>query len=133
MQRLFVLREAHHLASLVAFLTANWQMFARDGKFLAVTVSFYKSKRSLEQNRRYFGPAVLGAIADQAWCDGRRYGKESWHEHFKREFIGVVDIPGGGVRAMSSTDLNVEEFSVFMQQVEAYAAQQLGVIFESIF
>lgn len=130
MQKLFVLREALHLASLVAFLTANWQVFAREGKFLAVTVTFYKSKRSLDQNRRYFGPAVLGAIEDQAWLDGRRYGKESWHEHFKRKFIGVIDIPGGGVRAMSSADLNVEEFSIFMQQVEAYAAQDLAVQFD---
>jgi hypothetical protein len=130
MQRLFVLREAQHLAGLVAFLTANWQVFAREGKFLAVTVSFYKSKRSLDQNRRYFGPAVLGAIAEQAWFDGRRYDKESWHEHMKRQFIGVVDVPGGGVRAMSSTDLNVEEFNQFMQQVEAYAAQELGVQFD---
>lgn len=130
MQRLFVLREAHHLAGLVAFLTANWQVFAVDGKFLAVTVALFKSKRSLEQNRRYFGPAVLGAIAEQAWCDGRRFDKESWHEHLKREFIGVIDVPGGGVRAMSSSDLNIEQFGIFMQQVEAYAAQQLGVMFD---
>jgi hypothetical protein len=130
MQRLFVLREAQHLAGLVAFLTANWQVFAREGKFLAVTVSFYKSKRSLDQNRRYFGPAVLGAITEQAWVDGRQYDKESWHELFKRRFVGVIDLPGGGVRAMSSTDLNVEEFSQFMQQVEAYAAQELGVQFD---
>lgn len=130
MNSLFVLREAHHLAALVAFLTTNWQGFAREGKFLAVTVSLFKSKRSLEQNRRYFGPALLGAIAEQAWCDGRRYDKESWHELFKRQFIGVVDLPGGGVRSMSSTDLNVEEFSAFMQQVEVYAAQELGVQFD---
>lgn len=129
MQRLFVLREAVHLASLVAFLTANWQSFAQEGRFLAVTVTFYRSKRSLEQNRRYFGPAVLGAIAEQAWIDGRQYDKESWHEYFKRQFIGTVDLPGGATRAMSSSDLNVEEFSQFMQQVEAYAAQELGVQF----
>lgn len=130
MERQFVLREAPHLAALVAFLSANWQGFAREGKFLAVAVTFFRSKRSLEQNRRYFGPAVLGAIAEQAWCDGRRYDKESWHELFKRRFIGIVELPGGGVRALSSTDLNVEQFGAFMQQVEAYAAQELGVQFD---
>lgn len=129
MHRLFVLRGAAHLAALVAFLTANWQHFARDGRFLAVTVTLFKSRRSLEQNRRYFGPAVLGAIEEQAWVGGRRYDKESWHEEFKRKFIGVVELPGGGLRAMSSSDLNVEEFSTFMTQVEAYAASELGVIF----
>lgn len=130
MNRLFVLREALHLASLVGFLTANWQQFASEGRFLAVTVTLYRSKRSLEQNRRYFGPAVLGAIAEQAWIEGRQYDKESWHELFKRRFIGVVDLPGGGVRAMSSSELGVEEFSSFMQQVEAYAATELAVRFD---
>lgn len=129
MNRLFVLREALHLASLVGFLTANWQQFASEGRFLAVTVTLYRSKRSLEQNRRYFGPAVLGAIAEQAWIEGRQYDKESWHEYFKRQFIGTVDLPGGATRAMSSSDLGVEEFSLFMQQVEAFAGQQLGVQF----
>ena len=129
MHKLFILREALHLASLVSFLTANWKAFADQGKFLAVTVQVYKSKRSLEQNRRYFGPAVLGAIVDQAWVGGRQYNKESWHEYFCRTFIGVIDLPFGGTRAMHSSDLNVEEFSQFMQQVEAYAAQELGVRF----
>jgi hypothetical protein len=130
MQRLFVLRETHHLAGLMAFLNANWQTFAREGKYLAVTVGLHKDKRSLEQNRRYFGPAVLGAIAEQAWLDGRRFSKDAWHEFFKRQFIGQIDLPGGGLLAMSSTDLNVEQFSEFMEQVTSYAAQQLGVIFD---
>jgi hypothetical protein len=129
MQRLFVLREAAHLASLVSFLTANWQQFAAEGRFLAVTVTFYKSRRSLEQNRRYFGPAVLGAIVDQAWVDERQYNKKVWHDYFARMFIGEIDLPGGKTMAMSSADLNVEEFSQFMQQVEAYAASELGVQF----
>ena len=129
MHKLFILREAMHLASLVEFLTTNWKSFADQGKFLAVTVTLYRSKRSLEQNRRYFGPAVLGAIVEQAWVGERRYSKDSWHEYFCREFIGVVELPFGGSRAMHSSDLNIEEFGVFMQQVEAYAAQELGVRF----
>jgi hypothetical protein len=31
---------------------------------------------------------------------------------------------------MSSADLGVEDFSHFMDRVEAYAAQELGVIFD---
>jgi hypothetical protein len=94
-----------------------------------VTVTLYKSKRSLEQNRRYFGPAVLGAIAEQAWVGGRQFSKGVWHEHFKRQFIGVIDLPDGATMAMSSTSLGVEDFSIFMQHVEAYAATVLGVQF----
>lgn len=129
MQRLFVLREAAHLGALVAFLTHNWQTFAREGKFLAVTVSLYKSRRSLEQNRRYFGP-LLRTIAEQAWLDGRQFSTEAWHELFKRQFIGLLDLPGGGTLGMSSADLSVEEFSTFMHEVEAYAANELGVQFD---
>lgn len=130
MNRLFVLREAAHLSQLAAFLSSNWQVFAREGKFLAVTVSLYKSRRSLEQNRRYWGPAVMGQIVAQSWMDGRQYSGEVWHEYFKRRFIGVVDLPGGGTLGMSSSDLGVEAFGEFMLQVEAFAAQDLGVQFD---
>lgn len=133
MNRLFVLREAQHLAGLVGFLTANWQVFAAEGKFLSVTVSLYKSRRSLEQNRRYWGPAVMGQIVDQAWVGGRQYDRNTWHEHFKRQFIGVKELPDGAYMSLSSSDLGVEDFGIFMQQVEVYAAQQLGVIFDSTF
>lgn len=129
MHRVFVLREALHLASLVNFLSANWQVFAREGKFLAVTVTLFKSKRSLEQNRRYWGPALMGQIVEQAWVNGRRYAAEVWHEEFKRRFLGVVELPGGSAMGVSTAELNVEEFSTFMQQVEVYAAETLGVTF----
>jgi hypothetical protein len=129
MNRQFVLREAADFTALGSFLRANWRHFAAEGKFLAVTVALYKSKRSLEQNRRYFGPAVLGTIAEQAWVNGQQYSRADWHHEFKQKFIGVIDLPFGGTRPMSSADLSVEEFSDFMQQVEAYAATVLGVQF----
>jgi hypothetical protein len=129
MQRLFVLREDRHLTALAGFLTQNWRAFAAEGRFLAVTVSLYKSKRSLAQNRRYFG-VVLERIAAQGWVGGRQYGQLAWHEHFKRQFIGILELPGGATVGMSSADLNVEEFATFMQQVEAWAACELGVEFD---
>jgi hypothetical protein len=128
MNRTFVLRELVHLASLIAFLTDNWKAFADEGRFLAVTVSFYKSKRSREQNKRYFGP-ILSAIVEQVVVDGRRYGKREWHHYFKGKFIGFVELPFGGLTPMSSKNLDVEEFSTFMQEVEAHAATELGVRF----
>lgn len=130
MQRLFVLREAAQLAGLIAFLTANWAGLASQGKFLAVSVSLHKSQRSLDQNRRYWGPAVMGRIVEQGWVDGRQYQGEIWHELFKRRFLGLVELPGGAVMGVSSSDLGVEAFGEFMTQVEAYAAQELGVLFD---
>lgn len=127
--RTFVLQEAAHLGMVVAFLSRWWQYYAAEGRFMQVTVQLVKDKRSLEQNRRYW-KAVITPIAEQAWSSGRQYNKLCWHEFFKREFIGVVDLPGGGVVAMSSTDLSVEDFSTYMAQVEAYAVQVLHVQFD---
>ena len=126
-QRLFVLYEAQHLASVIAFLTANWEQFAADGKALAVQVAVHKARRTPEQNRRHF--AMLGEIADQAWIGGRQYDKDVWHDYFCRKFIGETDLPGGKTMAMSSSALNIEEFGQFMHRIEAYAAQELGVEF----
>ena len=52
-----------------------------------------------------------------------------WHEHFKRKFIGVEELPDGSVRGKSSTKLTTVQFSEFCAQVEAYAATELGVTF----
>lgn len=129
LSRIFILREIAHLSSCFSFLREHWAIYAAQGQFLAVSVQVFKCKRSLEQNRRYWGPAVMGQIAEQAYVNGRRFEKQVWHEQFKRLFIGQLDLPGGGQLGMSSSALNVEEFSLFMQQVEAFAATELGVVF----
>lgn len=62
--------------------------------------------------------------------DGRRYSDEVWHEQFKRVLIGLVDLPGGAKAGESTTKLNVSEFAEYVTKVTAYAATELGVIFE---
>jgi hypothetical protein len=88
-----------------------------------------KRKRTAPQNRRYWGRGVLAQIAQQATVNGRLFDAEVWHEQFKRQFIGVIELPNGQVVGKSSTDLTTEEFSAFCDQVEAYAASDLGVTF----
>lgn len=127
--RIFVLEQAAHLAEVVAFLSQWWWHYAKEGRFLQVTIQLVKDQRTLEQNRRYWG-AIITPIAEQVWSEGRQYSKDIWHEQMAREFIGVIDLPGGGVMAMSTTDLSIEEFSDYMNKVEAYAVQYLGVCFE---
>lgn len=92
-----------------------------------LTVS--KRKRTKPQNRRYWGKGVLAQIAAQAAPNGRLYSAETWHEQFKRMFIGVEELPSGEVIGKSSTALSTVEFSEFCTQVEAYAANELGVTF----
>jgi hypothetical protein len=88
-----------------------------------------RRKRSPAQNRRYWGKGVLAQIAEQAAPNGKLFDAETWHEQFKRKFIGVIELPDGSVRGKSSTDLTTVEFSAFCDQVEAYAATGLGVTF----
>lgn len=88
-----------------------------------------RRKRTSKQNRRYWGNGVLAQIAAQAAPGGKLYSAEVWHEQFKRQFIGVEELPSGDVVGKSSTDLDTAEFSTFCDQVEAYAATELGVTF----
>ena len=92
-------------------------------------LSITPEKRSSPQNRRYWGKGVLAQIAQQAAPNGKLYSAEVWHEQFKRQFIGVEELPNGEVIGKSSTGLSKAEFSDFCTQVEAFAAQELGVVF----
>lgn len=88
-----------------------------------------RRKRTNAQNRRYWGRGVLAQVAEQAVVNGRLYSAESWHEQFKRQFIGVIELPNGQVVGKSSANLTTAEFSEFCDQVEAHAAAELGVTF----
>ena len=92
-------------------------------------LSISRRKRTKAQNRRYWGNGVLKQIAEQATVNGRLYSAETWHEQFKRQFIGVVELPNGEVIGKSSTGLTTAEFCEFSDQVEAFAASNLGVTF----
>ncbi len=88
-----------------------------------------RRKRTKAQNRRYWGNGVLAQVAEQAVVGGKQYSAETWHEMFKRMFIGVEELPDGQVVGKSSRSLTTSEFSDFCTQVEAYAASELGVRF----
>ncbi len=88
-----------------------------------------RRKRTTQQNRRYWGNGVLAQVAAQAVVGGRLFSAETWHEQFKRQFIGVIELPNGEVIGKSSKDLTTAEFSEFCTRVEAYAASELGVTF----
>lgn len=88
-----------------------------------------RRKRTSKQNKRYWGGGVLAQISEQVVINGKQYSAETWHEQFKRQFIGVVELPNGDFVGKSSTELDTAEFSLFCDQVEAYAASELGVTF----
>ena len=102
----------------------------QDGKRMVLTCKL--RTRTKPQNARYWGKGVLAQIAEQAAVNGKLFAAETWHEQFKRQFIGVIDLPNGQVIGKSSTDLTTAEFSDFCTQVEAFTATDLGVTFYAL-
>lgn len=114
-------------AAIKAYLFPFLATVLQSGGRWVLTVS--RRKRTKAQNRRYWGNGVLKQISEQAVVGGKLYGAEVWHEQMKRMFIGVEELPCGQVVGMSSTKLTTAEFCSFCDQVEAYAATELGVTF----
>ena len=135
MNRLFILREPLHFESLLAALKANWQAMASLGKPLGVTVAPYKKTRTSEQNALMW--VWLTQISKEAWVGGKQFDAETWHEHCRREFLPETNargdekwlvLPGGDrLCVMSTTRLNTEEMSLYMDAIDAFAAVELGV------
>ena len=101
--------------------------------------------RKQDQNAlMWVGP--LADIAEQGYVGGRTYSAEVWHEMFKREYLPEEYDPelckegyrkwdqtpkGDRVLVGSTTELTKKGFSVYLTQVEAYGAVQLGVQFRA--
>ena len=100
------------------------------GQRWQVVIQPEKTKRSIEQNRRYW--AVLNELASQVRIDGRLHRPEIWHEMYKARFLPCETawICGQLVSVPESTaGLSVRDFAQYMTQIEAHATQELGVRF----
>lgn len=127
--RTFVLRNEASARMLWGFLKSNWVLMAQAGKPLAITVAEHRAKRSIDQNAKLH--ALLNDISQNAWVGGRQFPPETWKEHVRRKFIGTeeIDMPDGRriERGISTTSLGVEEFSLLIERVQQWAADELGV------
>ena len=138
--RLFVLRDASHASELVRFLKERAGPAAKAGRPLQVIVSEHKPKRSNAANA-FMWSAVLEPIAGQAMPGGRKFSAEVWHEQLKRDYLpdetalGVKKwtyLPDGTRElAMSTSDLNSAEMADYLHRIQAYAATELGVSFDT--
>jgi hypothetical protein len=129
MTQTYVLRNPDIAKRMVDFIKATAGPANAAGRPLVVTVAEYKAKRSSEANARYW--ALLGEIAEQVQVRGKYFSRDVWHEHFKAMFAPKDDGPGGLI-PISTSQMNAEQFSHYMTQVEVYAAQQLGVEFAAV-
>lgn len=95
-----------------------------EGKSYDVSVKVHRSKRSNPQNAWYW--TIVGIVAKETDND-----KEVIHRLFKKMFIGYdVKVVGNERIAVvrSSSTLNTEEFSEYLSKVEAFVAQELGIL-----
>ena len=115
------------------FIGRNAKAFLDRGKPLRLVVTSSDKIRSPEANARYW--AIITEISEQAWVNGQRFPKKAWHEMFAMMYLPMedVDLPSGEIiqRRVSTSGLNVGDFSDYMQKVEAYAAQELGICWSS--
>jgi len=123
--RTFTLRTEGDSHALYSFLKANAKALADQGKPLSVTVQEYKAKRTGEQNKRYW--ALLNEIAEQAWIGGKQCSSETWHLFFRKTLIGFESGPDGYEYPISTTTLDVAEFTTYMDKISAYAGTELGI------
>lgn len=89
-----------------------------------VLVSPYRNKRSPEQNK------LLWAIYTEM-VQGTGHTPEELHDAMKKKFLAPKFITVGDEQVAiipDSSTLDVKEFSEFVERVQAFAAQELGVV-----
>lgn len=130
--REFVITGPGPWGALIAFLKGNVRAFIERKRPLRVIVVEDDQDRLDEQIRYYFGVTVR-AIAEQAWVNGQRFSKEAWHEQLARMFLPAKEVilPDGEViqkrASIARGQIGIKAMAEFTQQVEAYAASELGV------
>lgn len=134
MYREFILRDGFGWPSVAAFLKSNARSVWERGKFLQIIISEEDRKRTSEQNRFYW-KVIIGQIAESGWINGRQYRREVWHEYLAQTFLPREEmvLPSGEIiqRRKSTTELNVGEFSEYIEKCRAYAAVELGIEFDA--
>lgn len=95
-----------------------------DGQIWDVTIKEWQPKRSVEANRR------LWAL-HKAAADATGHSTEELHELMKLKFLPRSVVKVGGFErevASRSSKLTKKEFRDFMEQVESFYIQELGVV-----
>jgi len=133
MYREFVLRNPNVWTAFCAVIKGNAQAFADKGTPFRIILTNDSAKRNELQNRRYWG-YLLKHISEQSFVNGQQFDKDVWHEYLARKFgvLEEVTLPNGEIitRRKSTTQMSVSEFSEYMENVQSYAAMNLGVVFE---
>jgi len=137
--RTFIIRTPEIAAGLMAFIKQHARAAVERNRPLQITVAEYRQTRSNQANS-YMWAAVLTPIAEQACVNGKWFSADTWSQYLKQQYLPEVNAAGmekwqylpDGSRelAMGTSDLNTEEFAEYLNQVQAYAATEFGVVFD---
>ncbi|MGB9149943.1 MAG: recombination protein NinB [Burkholderiales bacterium] len=133
-RHIIICTEADRLR-VIGLINANWSACAEDLKPLHIDISQKDETRRAKQNRYYFA-GVLQQIAQKAWVNGKQYNADVWHEYYANKFAPKqeIELPSRELKTVrtSTTKMSVKEFSDYTSEVEADAAQELGVKFYTL-
>lgn len=96
----------------------------KDDKTYNVDIALRREQRSISQNRLYW--MWVGIMADETGNS-----KDVIHTYCSKEFLGVNSgvINGKHIETLiSTTTLNTERFTKFLEQVEIFANTELSII-----
>jgi len=91
-----------------------------------ITIEPFKAKRSLAQNRYYWGVVIQGII-DVFYEHGDSINKEAAHHYASADIGKLGDVaysPDGKpfMYLKSTTDLSTADFEIYMEKIRAWAA-----------
>lgn len=132
LHREFVIDSLQRWNAAQAFVESNREAMIQAKNPLRLIITTEEAKRNAEQNK-YYWKAVITQIAKQVWIEGKQFSKEAWHEMAARKFGACkdVELPNGEIviKRLSTTEMGVREFAHYIEEVMAWAASELGVIF----
>ena len=115
----------------------HWQNALRSlrDKPVVLTIERESRKRTLQQNKRYFGAIVGAWLLILKGLGYREYDAQTAHEMLASRFLTIEVFNNNtgeiiGRRVRSTTELNTIDFNNFMDQAEQYLLEEWGVTIE---
>lgn len=108
------------------------------GNRIALECRFAEDAKT-DQQRKYYHGVILDQIAKQAVVNGQKFPLAVWKEHFRVLYLGYRSLtytnPMTGKKSRrrvrkSTEDLGVKGYNVLIEKVTAFAATELGVVFD---
>ena len=123
---IFILRDQSIVDRLTAFLAEKWAKTAAKAP-LVVEIHAMTSSRTGQQNRWYW--SCLADLAEDGWYHGQQFSKDAWHEFMRGLFLYRVELPDGSTAPVSTTRLTVPEFMEYLERINLWASENLGIPF----